>query len=262
MGLADLLFSTRCGPQAAVLHHPDPGHHRAQGGGGASPRQRSDPKGREAGVHTLPFPLASQLDLGAARVNNKALVLLAKKGADLYANTDGSKIANQTPRVLFQPVGDFIFTGKVSAGFKQAFDGRALIVYGDEVNWAKLLFEFGKTGRAGISSTVAKGGGDDAHHSARDGNGVYLKVARRKDMFVFYTSPDGKNWSMVRSFGMPGAATMKVGFSSQPPAFNQREAALQQSKNWMPCWRIRQCFASWKITGSGGTAMMTRSLFF
>ncbi len=39
--------------------------------------------------------------LGAAQVKDKALVLHAKKGTDLYANTDGSEIADKTPRVLF-----------------------------------------------------------------------------------------------------------------------------------------------------------------
>ncbi|SEO36874.1 hypothetical protein SAMN05428959_10748 [Duganella sp. CF517] len=169
-------------------------------------------------IDTLPFALESQLDLGAASVKDKALVLQAKKGTDLYANTDGTEIADNTPRVLFQPVGDFIFSAKVTAGVNHAFNGGALIVYNDKANWAKLLFEFAKTGAAGISSTVAKGVGDDAHHGVRPGGAVYLKVLRRKDMFVFYTSPDGRDWSMVRSFSLPGAATAKVGFSSQSPA--------------------------------------------
>ena len=55
-------------------------------------------------IDTLPFALESQLDLGAASVKDKALVLQAKKGTDLYANTDGTEIADKTPRVLFQPV--------------------------------------------------------------------------------------------------------------------------------------------------------------
>ena len=174
-------------------------------------------QGGKLAIDTLPFVLESRLDQGAASVKNKALVLQAKKGTDLYANTDGTELADKTPRVLFQPKGDFIFSAKVTAHFNKQYDGGALIVYGDRANWAKLLFEFAKTGKAGISSTVAKGPGDDAHHGAREGNEVYLKVVRRKDMFVFYTSPDGSNWSMVRSFGMPNAATMKVGFSSQAP---------------------------------------------
>jgi len=169
-------------------------------------------------IDTLPFALESQLDLGAAQVRDKALVLQAKKGTDLYANTDGSEIADKTPRVLFQPSGDFIFSAKVTAGVNHPFNGAALIVYGDRANWGKLLFEFAKTGAAGISSTVAKGVGDDAHHGLRPGAAAYLKVLRRKDMFVFYTSPDGKDWSMVRSFSLPGAATVKVGFSAQSPA--------------------------------------------
>jgi regulation of enolase protein 1 (concanavalin A-like superfamily) len=168
-------------------------------------------------IDTLPFALESQLDLGAASVKDKALVLQANKGTDLYANTDGSEVADKTPRVLFQPAGDFIFSAKVTAGVNHPFNGGALIVYGDRANWAKLLFEFAKTGAAGISSTVARGVGDDAHHGTRPGGAVYLKVVRRKDMFVFYTSPDGRDWSMVRSFGLPGAATVKVGFSSQSP---------------------------------------------
>lgn len=183
-------------------------------------------------VDTLPFVLESQLDSGAASVQNKALVLQAKKGTDLYANSDGTKLANKTPRVLFQPTGDFIFSAKVTAGFNKAFDGGALIVISDKANWAKLLFEFSNTGKAGISSTVAKGVGDDAHHGVREGGEVYLKVLRRKDMFVFYTSPDGKNWSMVRSFGMPAAtaATVKVGFSSQSPLGDEFSAQFSEIK--------------------------------
>jgi len=181
-------------------------------------------------VDTLPFALEAQLNLGALRVKDQAIVLQAKKGTDLYANADGSEIANKTPRVLFQPAGDFIFSAKVTAAFNKPFDGGALIVYGDQANWAKLLFEFSKTGAAGISSTVAKGVGDDAHHGAREGREVYLKIVRRKDMFVFYTASDGKNWSMVRSFGMPAAATMKIGFSSQSPMGDEFSAHFSDIK--------------------------------
>jgi hypothetical protein len=168
-------------------------------------------------VDTLPFALQTRVDSGAATAKNKSLLLLAKKGTDLYANTDGAEITDKTPRVLFQPTGDFIFSAKVSAGFNKAFDGAALIVYGDKTHWAKLLFEFSRAGKPGISSTVAKGVGDDAHHGVREAKELYLKVARRKDMFVFYTSPDGRQWSMVRTFGMPAGTSLKIGFSAQSP---------------------------------------------
>jgi regulation of enolase protein 1 (concanavalin A-like superfamily) len=176
-------------------------------------------------IDTLPFALDAQLDQGSASVKDKTLVLQANKGTDLFVNPDGAEATDHTPRVLFQPAGDFIFSAKVTAGFHKEFDGGALIVYGDKTHWAKLLFEYSTSGTAGVTSTVAKGVGDDAYHGVQPGNEVYLKVVRLKDMFVFYTSPDGKRWTMVRTFGMPGAATMKVGFSSQSPdgdAFSAR----------------------------------------
>lgn len=75
-----------------------------------------------------------------------------------------------------------------------------------------------------MSTTVAKGVGDDAHHGAREGSEVYLKVVRRKEMFVFYTSSDGASWSMVRSFSLPGAAAVKLGFSAQAPMSDEFRA--------------------------------------
>lgn len=176
------------------------------------------PNDGKLALAALPFALQAQLDLGTASVSNQTLVLQAGKGTDLYANTDGSDIADRTPRVLFQPAGDFILSAKVTAAFNKPFDGAALIVYGDRANWAKLLFEFGKTNEAGISTTVARGVGDDAHHGARSGRDIYLKVLRRQNMFVFYTSPDGRHWSMVRNFSLPEAGSVKVGFSAQSPA--------------------------------------------
>ncbi|NHZ42904.1 DUF1349 domain-containing protein [Massilia sp. CCM 8693] len=184
----------------------------------------------EPGLGALPFALDIRADPGAAQVQAGTLVLVAKKGTDLYANTDGSETADNTPRVLFQPTGDFIFSAKAAAGFGKPFDGAALIVYGDKATWGKLLFELAKTGKPGISTTVAKGAGDDAHHGAREGNEVYLKVVRRKDMFVFYTSQDGASWNMVRAFSLPGAATVKVGFSAQSPMGEEFRARFSDIK--------------------------------
>ncbi|RSZ60265.1 DUF1349 domain-containing protein [Massilia atriviolacea] len=182
-----------------------------------APAGAATPGAAKPAIAALPFALDMHADPGAAQVDAATLVLVAKKGSDLYVNTDGTEMADTTPRVLFQPAGDFIFSARVGAGFGKPFDGAALIVYGDKTSWGKLLFELARTGKPGISTTVAKGVGDDAHHGAREGSEVYLKVVRRKDMFVFYTSPDGANWSMVRTFSLPGAGTVKVGFSAQSP---------------------------------------------
>ena len=176
------------------------------------------------GLEGLPFALKESAGQGNITASPSALTLTALKGTDLYVNADGSKVSDNTPRVLFAPTGDFIFSARVEAKFNQPFDGGALIVYGARNTWAKLLFEFGRDGKAGVSSTVAKGVGDDAHHGAREGSTLYLKIARRQDLYVFYTSADGLRWNMVRNFGLPSGAPLQIGFSAQSPLGEQFSA--------------------------------------
>ncbi len=175
-------------------------------------------------LEAIPYPLTASVERGSLASTPATLTLSAGKGTDLYTNADGSKVADQTPRVLFAPAGDFIFSARVEASFNQPFDGAALIVYGARGTWAKLLFEFGRDGKTGVSSTVAKGVGDDAHHGAREGSTLFLKIARRQDLYVFYTSSDGLRWNMVRNFGLPSSAPVQIGFSAQSPLGEQFSA--------------------------------------
>ena len=170
----------------------------------------------------IPYPIEAPAD---ARQFAGTIELTALKGTDLYANTDGTEHADNTARVLFTPVGDFIFSAKVTGAFKDAYEGGALIVYADANNWIKLLFENPKSGKPGISSTVSKGGiGDDAHHGATGGNAIHLKIARLKQMYVLYTSSDGLTWNMVRTVGLPSTAPVRIGLSAQSPVGPQFKA--------------------------------------
>ena len=166
-------------------------------------------------IPTIPYPIESATP---PKQLGSTLELTATKGTDLYANTDGTELTDNTARALFTPVGDFIFSAKVGGAFKQPYEGGALIVYADSKHWIKLLFENPKTGTPGVSSTVAKNGiGDDAHHGQRGPAATYLKIARMKQMYVLYTSNDGVTWNMVRTVGLPSTAPVKVGFSVQSP---------------------------------------------
>ncbi len=166
---------------------------------------------------TLSLTPHQSATLGTVRREGASLLLTARKGTDLYTSPDGSKRADATPRMSLIPTGDFILTAKVTATFAAPFDGAALLVYGDGANWAKLLFERGRTSSQAITTTVTKQVGDDAHHGGREGSTVYLKVARRQLMYVFYTSHDGSTWQMVRNFSLPFATPVQVGFSAQSP---------------------------------------------
>lgn len=125
-------------------------------------------------IKSIPYELHLDNQLGEVKINADKIEITALKGTDLFTNTTGEKNADNSPRLLFVPEGDFIFSAKVSAAFAETpYDGGALIVYVDSKNWGKLLFERFKSGKIGIATTVSKGSGDDAYHGTRDTNPIF-----------------------------------------------------------------------------------------
>lgn len=169
-------------------------------------------------IKSVPYEMRIDNQLGEVKVNAGSIEITAPKGTDLFTDTTGAKSADNAPRLLFVPEGDFIFSAKVSAEFGETpYDGGALIVYADSKNWGKLLFERFKSGKIGIATTVTKGSGDDAYHGTRESNHQYLKIVRHDSSYIFYTSEDGKDWNFVRHFELKSTAPVHIGFSAQSP---------------------------------------------
>ncbi len=169
-------------------------------------------------IKPIPYQIHINNQLGNVKVNGESIEIIALKGSDLFTDTTGTKNADNTPRLLFVPEGDFIFSAKVSATFGETpYDGGALMVYADSNNWGKLLFERFKSGKIGIATTVSKSSGDDAYHGTRETNHQYLKIVRYDSSYIFYTSDDGKDWNFVRHFELKSPAPVHIGFTAQTP---------------------------------------------
>lgn len=173
---------------------------------------------KSVSIKSVPYEMRIDNQLGDVKLNAQNIEITALKGTDLFTDTTGTKNADNAPRLLFVPEGDFIFSAKVSAEFGETpYDGGALIVYADSKNWGKLLFERFKSGKIGIATTVTKGSGDDAYHGTREGNHQYLKIVRHDSSYIFYTSEDGKDWSFARHFELKSTAPVHIGFAAQSP---------------------------------------------
>lgn len=195
------------------------------------------------GLTAVPYKVtANDNAKGSIVVKKDKVKISALKGTDLYTNSTGSESADNTPRVLFEPKGDFIFSAKVTTAFNKPYDGGALIVYADGKHWGKLLFERFKSGDAGVASTVTRGGGDDAYHGSREDDGsLYLKIVRHKQSFIFYTSPNGTKWNFIRNFGLIVESGVKVGFSAQAPLSDKLDVTFSdirfESKSITNYWQ-------------------------
>jgi len=168
-------------------------------------------------IDVVPYAINVNEQGGNVFVTSDAITITAKKGTDLFTNTTGDENADNSPRVLFTPKGDFIFSAKVSTEFNAAYGGGALMVYANGQQWGKLLFERFKSGKNGVATTVSTIKGDDAYHGTRTANFQYLKIARHDTSYVFYTSNDGQLWNFERHFSLDTSVGAKIGFTAQSP---------------------------------------------
>lgn len=168
-------------------------------------------------LDAVPFTLQINNQNGVVTLNKNEIEITALKGTDLFTNTTGDKSADNSPRVLFTPKGDFILSAKVTANLDTAYSGGALIVYVDNKRWAKLLFERFKSGDNGVATTITNNTGDDAYHGTLHGQTQYLKIARHGSSYVFYSSNDGEKWHFLRHFNLSIDKPVHIGFTAQSP---------------------------------------------
>lgn len=155
-------------------------------------------------------PLAWQAEAGR-------LSITAGRQTDLFASPRGTGAVNNSPRLLFEPTGDFTLSAHVTVDFKDTFDAGVLLLYVGDRSWAKLCFEYSPQQQPMIVSVVTKGLSDDCNSVLIAGNQVYLRLARLGQAFAFHYSQDGRTWHMVRHFNLEDSELLRAGFSAQAP---------------------------------------------
>ncbi len=150
-------------------------------------------------------------------LSDSALVLTAGEKTDLHNPASGTAFFNNAPKLLFTPHKDFDFSARVAPDFVDRYDGGAVLIYSDNDNWAKILFQF--TGDKLIlgNSVVKNKITDDSYFNIPQNREIYLRVRKVGRVFTFLTSQDGKKWDVVRDFVYHKLEGMRVGFYSQSP---------------------------------------------
>ncbi len=154
-----------------------------------------------------------------AQWNDKddSLLLAAGKKTDWFVLPGGGYSANSSPRLMFRPSDDFMFSSKVEVEWHATYDAGCLALYEAASIWAKLCLEAQADRRLDVVSVVTRGSSDDATSFPASGTSIYLKIAKVGGAIFFYASADGKAWIIVRKLDLQPNNGLLAGFSAQSP---------------------------------------------
>jgi uncharacterized protein len=179
--------------------------------------QSSDKSPGPIRLSAIPFPYTLLDAPGQFKVlSENSILMSAGKETDLHNPADGSYFRHNAPKFLFKPDANFEFSAKVKPTFTKLYDGGAILLYSDEDNWAKVLLQY-IDDKPILGISVIKDKITDDSYFIPATKDVYLRVSKKGRVFNFLTSPDGKQWRVIREFVYHKPENIRIGFYSQSP---------------------------------------------
>lgn len=171
--------------------------------------------------HSIPFSLHWENKPQSYKLTNNGLTIVAGAKTDMFRDPNVTYNTDNAPKLLFTPDSSFIFSTGIQHNFTSKWDGGAIVIIEDSLNWIKFCFEKDYTGTRRVVSVVTKDISDDCNSVAISGNLVYYKVAKADNVITLYYSLDNKKWFLVRHLQFNNKKPLKIGFLSQSPTGKQ-----------------------------------------
>lgn len=158
------------------------------------------------------------------KINDKGKVLeISIPNTHHDLNADNNKL--NSPRVMREVTGDFSLTVKIAGAFKPStkstnpkavpYIGGGIVVWQDSDNYIFLgraaINRSGKIGEFAAFEEREWGTRGALNNRGIDPGGVYLRVERRNNRILGYTSKDGKEWARLDPMETSYPSTLKVG---------------------------------------------------
>jgi regulation of enolase protein 1 (concanavalin A-like superfamily) len=149
--------------------------------------------------------------------DNASLTITAGEKTDMFRDPNVTYNTDNAPKLLFEADSNFVFVASVQHKFDSKWDGGALVIKQDSLNWVKLCFEKDYIGARRVVSVVTKGISDDCNSVELNTDKIFFKIAKADNVITLYYSSTGKNWFLVRHFTFDATKKLKVGFLAQSP---------------------------------------------
>lgn len=149
-------------------------------------------------------------------VNNE-LTIVAGEKTDMFRDPNVTYNTDNAPKLLFKADEDFVLSASIEHSFINKWDGGAIIIKSDSLNWVKFCFEKDYTGARRVVSVVTKNISDDCNSVEINSDKVFYKIAKAGNVVTLYYSTEGTKWFLVRHFQFDAKPGFKVGFLAQSP---------------------------------------------
>jgi len=176
----------------------------------------------------IPHQLAWENQPLKFSIKDDALTIVAGRETDMFRDPNVTYNTDNAPKLLFKADSNFILSVAIEHAFAHKWDGGAIVIKQDSLNWIKFCFEKDYTGARRVVSVVTKDISDDCNSVEISNNKVYYKVAKAGNVITLYYSSDNKKWFLIRHLQFNTNKALQVGFLAQSPTGDRCEVKFSQ----------------------------------
>lgn len=168
-------------------------------------------------VKEIPFPMKWENRPISFVYAGGILSIEAGPKTDMFRDPQATYNTDNAPKLLFTADSNFVFRVAIEHGFKSKWDGGAIVIKSDSLNWVKFCYEKDYLGAHRVVSVVTRNISDDCNSVSFSSNKVYYKVAKSGPAITLYCSGDNKEWLLVRHFQLNTPGPVQLGLLAQSP---------------------------------------------
>ncbi len=165
----------------------------------------------------IPYPLSWENKPLSYTISATTINIEAGEKTDMFRDPNVTYNTDNAPKLFFTPDPNFVLTAGIEHHFVSKWDGGAIVLKADNLNWIKFCFEKDYTGQHRVVSVVTNNISDDCNSAAINGDKVYYKICKADNVITLYYSTDNKKWFLIRHLQFNAKGPLHLGFMAQSP---------------------------------------------
>jgi hypothetical protein len=172
-------------------------------------------------INGIPYGMFWENKVEKFSVHNNEMIIVGGEKTDMFRDPNVTYNTDNAPKLLFRPDHDFVLTVAIEHPFTSKWDGGAIVLKQDSLNWIKFCFEKDYTGAKRVVSVVTKNISDDCNSVEIKTNKVFYKLAKADNVITLYYSLEGNKWFLIRHLQFDSDKYLTLGFLAQSPTGKQ-----------------------------------------